>query len=69
MTSREMLGSLKGYKCVCKANKETMQSFCKKCYYSIPEKIRKKLYRGFGNGYEDAFRECLEHLKTVGRVS
>ncbi len=48
----------------CGAAKKLKQSHCRSCYMRLPPRLRKALYRGFGDGYEEAFEESLVFLKN-----
>ena len=38
------------------------QSFCYKCYSSLPNNLKKRLYYPLGNGYEEAYEEAVSWL-------
>ncbi len=58
-------GSFLGWVCpVCKDRKESGQAFCVRCYKSLPLPMQRKIWRKFGKGYDDAFRESFWYLKT-----
>jgi predicted amidophosphoribosyltransferase len=64
MTDREILSSLTGTVCAnCRSKKKSRMSHCGNCYYALPREMRRALYRRFGAGYEEAFRESLVYLK------
>ena len=53
--TRELIGTA----CRCGNLKQPKQTFCRKCYYSLPEEMRRALYQRMGEGYEEAyFRAC-----------
>ena len=53
--ARELIGTT----CRCGNSKQTKQTFCRKCYYSLPPEMRRALYRRMGEGYEEAYyRAC-----------
>jgi tRNA(Ile2) C34 agmatinyltransferase TiaS len=47
----------------CNRQKDDFKSFCRRCYFALPEDMKKALYRRFGHGYEEAHEEAREHLK------
>lgn len=47
----------------CNGTKKPKMSHCRKCYYVLPPKMRSALYKGFGEGYEEAYEESLNFLK------
>jgi hypothetical protein len=49
--------------CACGYPKKRKQSFCYKCFKSLPEEMQKALYRLIGNGYEPAYDEALAYLE------
>lgn len=67
MTDKEMLEILTGNKCHCGRSKGLMKSHCKGCYYALPPEMRKALYRGFFDGYQEAFLASLEYLAEVAK--
>lgn len=58
-----LLEELKGEECQCGKYKKSGNSFCYGCYSSLPNNLQRSLYRRFGNGYEEAYEEAIEHLK------
>lgn len=53
---------LKGEGCQCGASKKSGYSFCWSCFKSLPEEMRKSLYRKLGKGYEQAYDAAIVHL-------
>jgi len=47
----------------CGNKKKVRQSFCGDCYYSLPQKTRNELYKGFASGYADIYAGALEWLR------
>jgi hypothetical protein len=47
----------------CGKSKRPKMSHCGTCYYRLPMRMRGALYRGFGDGYEEAYEESLEFLR------
>jgi len=64
----EALEALRAAKCDCGRAKRSGQSFCSRCYYSLPESTRKDLYLGWGGGYEEAWDEARDFLRQERRV-
>jgi hypothetical protein len=62
----EILQNLGSADCTgCGGQKRPRMSHCRNCYYALPPKMRKALYNGFGDGYEEAFEESLRHLEQL----
>lgn len=59
-----LVKELAGERCACGAAKQPRQTFCRNCYYRLPETLRKALYKRLGQGYEWAYRTAREYLKT-----
>jgi len=49
--------------CFCSKSKGKGKAFCSKCYYRLPEGLRKSLWKGFSEGYVDAWDEAKEWLR------
>ena len=59
----QALRDLEGPLCAaCGKAKMPKQSFCRPCYFSLPEDMRKALYRRFGSGYEEAYDDAKDWL-------
>jgi hypothetical protein len=56
--ARELIGTT----CCCGQPKATKQTFCPKCYYSLPQAMQRALYRRMGEGYEEAYFRARERL-------
>ena len=63
----ELVRELSGPLCRCGARKVRGQTFCKPCYFALPPPLRVALYRGIGNGYEEAYASAVGTLESVGR--
>lgn len=61
-----LVKELVGVTCQCGKTKATNQTFCRSCYFSLPDGIRLKLYNGIGNGYEGAYQEAVTLLEKDG---
>ncbi len=59
-----LLKELRSNECACGKPKKSGNSFCYGCYSSLPEDLQKKLYRRFGDGYEEAYEEAHGWLTT-----
>lgn len=58
----KLIKELKGKDCKCGAMKKEMQTFCKRCYFSLPPKMRDRLYDRIDEGYEAAYAAACEFL-------
>jgi ribosomal protein L40E len=55
--------------CVCGAAKPRRNSFCRKCYFSLPAGLRNRLYRTVKDGYATYYDEAKDFLKyETGRI-
>lgn len=54
---------LKSDECLCGKAKKPKNTFCYKCYKSLPAKMQKDLYRMMGDGYEEAVDAACIHLQ------
>jgi hypothetical protein len=53
-----------GQKCpTCHGSKRKANAFCYTCYHKLPERLRQKLWRRFGDGFEAAFDEARTYLE------
>lgn len=51
-----------GCLCQCGKSKKARMSFCPNCFFRLPDKLRKNLYKTFGRGYEEAYDAAVEYL-------
>ncbi len=58
----DLLNELIGEVCVCGRGKRPRETFCRGCYYSLPTRMRKDLYKRMGQGYEEARRAAVKCL-------
>jgi hypothetical protein len=65
MTNPEILQDFLSERCRCGKAKQTRQSFCREHYYELPQALRQRLTRNFGEGYEEAYRDALEVLNLA----
>ncbi|QNI34500.1 hypothetical protein H7849_11755 [Alloacidobacterium dinghuense] len=49
--------------CECGSTKVKKQSFCRRCYFSLPRELQQALYRSFSEGYVEAWSEARDYLK------
>lgn len=65
MTAREkqLYAQLASLECFCGNPKEHRRTFCKKCYYRLPPRMRSALYAKLGEGYEQAVDEAEAFLR------
>lgn len=54
--------------CFCGAKKKPGMSFCKRCYFELPAKLRSALYNRFGSGYAEVWDEARDFLKIECNV-
>lgn len=50
---------------ICARRKSPMQSFCRSCYFKLPEKARRELYKSMADGYAEIYDEAKELLKGL----
>lgn len=50
---------------ICTGQKQKNQSFCRNCFYRLPEEMRRSLYKRFGMGYEQAFEAAQAFLRSL----
>ncbi|MCK4718529.1 MAG: hypothetical protein KAT70_07655 [Thermoplasmata archaeon] len=56
------LNEFKSEECYCGKDKKTRTAFCYRCYESLPNDMKKGLWKSFGGGYEEAYDTALEWL-------
>jgi hypothetical protein len=59
---------LNGEECACGAWKRSMFAFCYTCHRSLPEDMKRELWKRIGDGYEEAYNEAISWLKEEGRT-
>lgn len=59
MTTKEILEALRSTTCVCGQKKSEGRSFCRGCYYELPQRVRSGLYKKVRQGYEEFYVEAL----------
>lgn len=61
----KVLRSLASPKCPhCGEAKRETQSFCRECYWALPQAMRRALYDPIGGGYAEAFDAAMDWLKS-----
>ena len=48
----------------CARRKVRDRTFCRLCYYALPQQLQRDLYRKFGSGYEQAFDASVSALNA-----
>ena len=66
--TRQLVEELRGTSCTCGMPKKTHQTFCRACYYTLPQNVRSALYDLVGEGYEESYDAALRLLVAKGRV-
>ena len=66
---RKLLDELQGMQCACGAPKVPKHTFCRPCYYMLPPRLRRALYKRFLEGYESAYDEAAAFLRSRGRIA
>lgn len=66
MTDKQALAELKSSACqACGKPKKSMQSFCRSCYYKLPEYDRNTLYTHISGGYAGIYERCKAMLENL----
>jgi hypothetical protein len=61
--TRALLVSLRSVVCpACGGPKKTMQTLCRRDFYSLPTQARRDLWRQLGHGYREAVLVAMEIL-------
>lgn len=63
-TTKELVEELGGTKCQCGRSKKRANTFCSKCFYSLPKDQQRALYKRLGDGYEEAYATAMESLNA-----
>ena len=58
---------LESKRCRCLKKKVAGQTFCKACYYALPEQMQKDLYKKIMAGYEEAYQAAVDFLTEQKR--
>jgi hypothetical protein len=59
-----LVRELAGTTCRCGKTKRARETFCRACYHALPPPLRRALYRGVGEGYEEAYADAVAVLET-----
>ncbi len=62
--TKDILRELAGIHCRCGANKQPRNTFCQRCFYTLPKEKRNDLYKRIGAGYEEAYEAACEFLNA-----
>jgi hypothetical protein len=54
-------------RCRCSHRKVAGQTFCKDCYYALPDQMREDLSKKIMAGYEEAYQRACDFLDTQKR--
>lgn len=68
MTDLELVKELVRKTCRCGAAKKAHQTFCLRCYQSLPGMMQRALYARLGKGYREAYHQAAEFLDTERSV-
>jgi len=60
--TQKCLVDLKGRQCFCGNVKQSGMSFCRRCFWRLPQDMRRALYQKIGDGYEFAYKEACQFL-------
>lgn len=50
--------------CICGQKKQKRQSFCRSCYFELPQNLRMNLYKSMSDGYAEVYDEAKDYLKN-----
>ena len=62
LISAQVMKELVSLDCRCGNPKREFQSFCRRCYYRLPRRLKAELYQRMGEGYEESFKESITYL-------
>lgn len=54
--------------CFCGGQKEPTRSFCRRCYFLLPNKLRRGLYKTLSDGYAEHYDACKDWLRIEGGI-
>jgi len=54
--------------CFCGASKEPNKSFCRRCFFLLPAKLQRGLYKMLSEGYAQNYDSCKDWLRIEGGV-
>ena len=58
----DIIKNLRSEECICEKSKRKGFSFCYHCYQSLPNDMKKALYRKVNEGYIEAYEEAVKYL-------
>jgi hypothetical protein len=61
----EAVAELRGTKCRCGLSKPSGNTFCRECYWQLPQPLRRALYHRVDNGYMEAYTAAVEYLDAL----
>ena len=64
ISGKEALKMLVSTTCRCGISKKKMQVFCNTCYFKLPEKMRRNLYKKVGDGFKEAVNDAVEYMEA-----
>lgn len=62
-TAREHIDELMGNQCQCGRSKQPRMTFCRRCYFRLPQAMRHALYQPVGGGYAQAYQAASDYLR------
>jgi len=60
-----LVKELDGVSCRCGAVKESGNTFCKRCYFKLPQPLRRNLYQKLKSGYVEAYQAAVYFLDDL----
>jgi predicted amidophosphoribosyltransferase len=64
ITPRLAVSSLASELCpACGGKKKFRQTFCARCYFSLPKAMQRATYARLGSGYQEAIVDALNYLQ------
>jgi hypothetical protein len=63
MRERALVAQLASTECMCGDPKDPRRTFCRRCYYRLPPRMRSALYQNLSEGYEQAVDEAEAFLR------
>jgi len=72
MDAIDLIAELRSETCRCGRRKQSRQTFCRSCYFSLPSPARSDIYKRVGSGYQQAYDAAvalLDHQESSGADS
>lgn len=66
---QQALQELDGTVCYCGAEKKKGQSFCKRCYFSLPKNMQRDLYKHISEGYAEIYDSAKDFLRIEANIA